>query len=413
MAKDVIYYSEQPDHYYSHKITGNSRRDVALNSGKNIKSAANAGKLAYDQFNQMYKEAGLENIPVLNYIKDLYTLGVITSDEYAAASYLTNYQNGNFYPFASNAKAHLDTARLLEKMAANVDLYDNFEAGLLELKEGADKALAGIPDIMKPEYNIIDSGPLESFPIGERKLWTGAELAELNDTNWDPEHYYNLIKQGTSAALNEARFLQAQADAASTINNTAEGASYLDALRNIKSEAISAGATRGARAAAEILQANEATNNFATTQRELAANSDQAIREPLLADAQARLTAREYFNSLAQDRYQQAMTYYTNDTAAVGQQILTDAELWGADLNARAQAYYANAQMNRAYNEAQAGVNASKAALGNSVNELAQLLGYYNEASNDPKKTQSDLFNYVFNTYTNGNSFIDLLNNSK
>lgn len=413
MAKDVINYSEQPDRYYSHKITGNSRRDVALNSGKNIKAAANAGELAYNQFNQMYKEAGLENIPVLNYIKDLYTLGVITSDEYAAAAYLTNYQNGNFYPFASNKETHLATARLLEKMAANVDLYDNFEAGLLELKEGADKALASIPDIMKPEYNIIDSGPLESFPISERKLWTGAELAELNDTNWDPEHYYNLIKNSTSAALDEARFLQAQADAASTINNTAEGASYLDALRNIKSEAISAGATRGARAAAEILQANEATNNFATAQRELAANSDKAIRDPLLADAQARLTAREYFNSLAQDRYQQAMTYYTNDTAAVGQQILTDAELWGADLNARAQAYYANAQMNRAYNEAQAGVNASKAALGNSVNELAQLLGYYNEASNDPKKTQSDLFNYVFNTYTNGNSFIDLLNNSK
>lgn len=381
---------------------------------------------AYNQFHDAYNEAGLDNIDLTSYITALYTTGDLDLDTYKDAmnvidAFETQYADKDpdvFFNLFKSTKSHKATAKLYEAMTHGVASFEEInkltpEELKARLTKGIVDTANSLPGVVAPNYIPVDTGDIASFPISERKLWTGAELAELNDTNWDPEHYYNLIKKGTSAALDEARFLQAQADAASTINNTAEGASYLDALRNIKSEAISAGATRGARAAAEILQANEATNNFATTQRELAANSNKAIQEPLLADAQARLSAREYFDSLAQDRYQQAMTYYMNDTDTVGQQILTDAELYGADLNARAQAAYANAQMNRAYTEAQAAVNASRGAISGIANEYAWLFDRYNEANGgDVAKTYADLNNYFFNSYTGGNikNFVNNLN---
>lgn len=381
---------------------------------------------AYNQFHNAYNEAGLGNIDLTSYITTLYTMGDLDLDTYKDAmdvldKFETQYADKDpdvFFNIFRTTKTHKATAKLYEAMTHGVASFEEIskltpEELKARLTQGVADVANNLPGVAAPNYIPVDTGPIASFPISERKLWTGAELAELNDTNWDPEHYYNLIKKGTSAALDEARFLQAQADAASTINNTAEGASYLDALRNIKSEAISAGATRGARAAAEILQANEATNNFATTQRELAANSNKAIQEPLLADAQARLTAREYFDSLAQDRYQQAMTYYMNDTDAVGQQILTDAELYGADINARAQAAYANAQMNRAYNEAQAAIGVAKNAVNNVANEYAWLFDRYNDANGgDVAKTYSDITNYLFNSYTGGNikNFVNNVN---
>lgn len=381
---------------------------------------------AYNQFHDAYSEAGLDNIDLTSYITTLYTTGELDLDTYKDAmdvldKFEKQYADKDpdvFFNVFKTTKTHKATAKLYEAMTHGVASFEEIsKLTPEELKERLTQGVADVannlPGVATPNYNPVDMGDIASFPIGERKLWTGAELAELNDTNWDPEHYYNLIKKGTSAALDEARFLQAQADAASTINNTAEGASYLDALRNIKSEAISAGATRGARAAAEILQANEATNNFATAQRELATTSNEAMRTPLLEDASARLTAREYFDSLAQDRYQQAMTYYMNDTDAVGQQILTDAELYGADINARAQAAYANAQMNRAYTEAQAAIGAAKSAVNNVANEYAWLFDRYNDANGgDVAKTYSDITNYLFNSYTGGNikNFVNNLN---
>lgn len=383
-------------------------------------SALDASK---NQYTKYMDEANLSNVDIDSYANMLYNLGYLTKEELDLVPTLIEDYNDKrgkynilktYGEIFSDGKKNIKLAKLYEKITSNIDALESLNRLTREGIEESIKANSPVlNNIPGPTYIPVDTGDIASFPISERKLWTGAELAELNDTNWDPEHYYNLIKQGTSAALDEARFLQAQADAASTINNTAEGASYLDALRNIKSEAISAGATRGARAAAEILQANEATNNFATAQRELAANSNKAIQEPLLADASARLTAREYFDSLAQDRYQQAMTYYMNDTDTVGQQILTDAELYGADLNARAQAAYANAQMNRAYNEAQAAVNAAKGAVNNTNNEFLWLLDRFTEANGGNLAEGASLLNkYLTNSYTGAPDFKTFLNNN-
>lgn len=383
-------------------------------------SARDAAK---NQYTKYMDEAGLSSIDLDTYANMLYNLGYLTKDEVELVpALIENYNDKRgryniiktYGDIFSNKDKNVKLAKLYEKITSNIDVLESLN-GLT--REGIEASIISnspvLNNIPGPSYIPVDTGDIASFPIGERRLWTGAELAELNDTNWDPEHYYNLIKQGTSTALDEARFLQAQADAASTINNTAEGASYLDALRNIKSEAISAGATRGARAAAEIIQSNEATNNFATAQRELAADSNKAIQEPLLADASARLSAREYFDSLAQDRYQQAMTYYTNDTDTVGQQILTDAELYGADLNARAQAAYANAQMNRAYTEAQAAVNAARSAVNNTNNEFLWLLDRFTEASGGNLAEGATLLNkYLTNSYTGAPDFKTFLNNN-
>lgn len=354
-------------------------------------------------------------------IKDLMTLenmtGLIDLEDpkYAKGLYLVNNfanadsnSNGIRHIFdrlkaAKNAgnKEERESARaLIHDLVINVDslniasnyLKDNFET----IKQGA------IDSISVPAPSYLDTS-FVGRTVNETpaQLMTGQEMADLYKVNYDPNYYYDLIKQGTEANVDLARYENEQALNASQLDNVKNMASYLGAMRNTKAEAISSGATEGARAANEVLNNLSAMNNFATGQSEVASDIIKNISRPLLDNSQARITADTYYNSLANMLATGALLNYASDVDRYGQELVTNSELYTADQNLRGQRAMANGTMAGAYANAQANAQAN-------VDKINQYYDYLEKQlrSNAPMNAltmlnQDTLKQYSNNSYNN------------
>ena len=96
-------------------------------------------------------------------------------------------------------------------------------------------------------------------------------------------------------------------------NNTTDATSYLDAIRNIKSEAIQNGMSNGARAAADLLAANEVIKNKVASNQDVATQRFEAINDALLNRAQTELNTLDIYGNLAQSLGSSATQLYAND----------------------------------------------------------------------------------------------------
>ena len=436
MAKDVVKYSDNLKTYWE-RLADNSRDLWSKGQGLNIPaqqinqfiSLINTIKQtaypSYAQFHEAYKQKGLTADDLDNYLTTLYRSGRLDLDTYKDALnsldlYEEKYGNaskdlpGAFakkrFDFFSSGKSKKEIAKLYEAMTEGLDVYDNINTMTIdELADGIrNNIIANAPTISgppAPNYNVVRTGAPDSFPVGTVPLWTGQELADLNKTNYDPNHYYDIIKQGTEANVLRDRFGVDQRDIASRTQDSRLNASYLDNIRNIKAESIAAGATRGARAANEMLATNKTISSYADTQNKVRQTNYDAMLDSLLNDAAAKITAQEYFNNLANTRYNEGIQFYANDTDSQGQELLTDAELYSADVQDRAQAAYANALMDAAYNKASAQASVAQGAVNGPANEYAWLLKTFDKANgNNIRKSVSDMDAYIFNRYTGQNS---------
>lgn len=382
---------------------------------------------SYLQFHDAYNQTGLTADDLDNYLLTLYNRGKINFNTYEEAlNSLKKYEKKfgpdtgvlgkSFFEIFTSSANKKQMAQLYEAMTEGLDVYkDVDEMTIDELAKGIrDGIMANAPAISgpaAPNYNVVRTGAPDSYPVGPVPLWTGQELADLNNTNYDPNHYYDIIKQGTEANVLRDRFGVNQRDIASRTQDSRLNASYLDNIRNIKSEAIAAGATRGARAANEMLATNEAISNYADKQNEVRQTNYDAMLNSLLADASARVTAREYFDNLANTRYNEGIQFYANDTDAQGQELLTDAELYSADMQDRAQAVYANALMDQAYNQNRATADVAQGAINGLANEYAWLFNTFAKANNNNiPRTVSDMDSYIFNRYTGQNNLKNFAN---
>lgn len=432
MAKDVVKYSDNLKTYWE-RLADNSRDLWSKGQGLNIPAQQinqfmslvdTVGQTAYPsyaQFHEAYKQKGLTADDLDNYLTTLYRSGRLDLDTYKDALnsldlYEEKYGNASkdlpgafakeWFDFFSSGKSKKEIAKLYEAMTEGLDVYDNIDTMTIdELADGIrNNIIANAPTISgppAPNYNVVRTGTPDGFPVGTVPLWTGQELADLNKTNYDPNHYYDIIKQGTEANVLRDRFGVDQRDIASRTQDSRLNASYLDNIRNIKAESIAAGATRGARAANEMLATNKAISNYADTQNKVRQTNYDAMLDSLLDDAAAKITAQEYFNNLANTRYNEGIQFYANDTDSQGQELLTDAELYSADVQDRAQAAYANALMDAAYNKASAQASVAQGAVNGPANEYAWLLKTFDKANgNNIRKSVSDMDAYIFNRYT-------------
>lgn len=382
---------------------------------------------SYLQFHDYLKEYNLTPEDVINYVNTLYVNGRLDKDLYSKTinsleKYEKKYADDKsglsraWFEAWTSLQNQSDMAKLYDVMAENLDVYDNVNTMTIdELAKGIrDGMLANAPTISgppAPNYNVVRTGTPDSFPVGTVPLWTGQELADLNKTNYDPNHYYDIIKQGTEANVLRDRFGVDQRDIASRTQDSRLNASYLDNIRNIKAESIAAGATRGARAANEMLATNKAISGYADTQNKVKQTNYNAMLDSLLADASAKITAQEYFNNLANTRYNEGIQFYANDTDSQGQELLTDAELYSADVQDRAQAAYANALMDAAYNKASAQASVAQGAVNGAANEYAWLFNTFAKANNNNiPRTVSDMDSYIFNRYTGQNNLKNFYN---
>ena len=451
MAKNVVKYSENIGNTAKQQATNIFKDHIKngdysmllpivglpIRAQDGFSALVNGGTVADDalynsaqQFYKDYYDAGLTADDLDNYLTTLYRADKIDTKTYKnAINSLDRYQETHdedssilsqtWWDAWTSRMNKKELAQLYEAMTEGLNVYDNVNTMTIdELAKGVrDGVLANAPTISgppAPNYNVVRTGTPDSFPVGTVPLWTGQELADLNKTNYDPNHYYDIIKQGTEANVLRDRFGVDQRDIASRTQDSRLNASYLDNIRNIKAESIAAGATRGARAANEMLATNKAISGYADTQNKVRQTNYGAMLDSLLDDASAKITAQEYFNNLANTRYNEGVQFYANDTDSQGQELLTDAELYSADVQDRAQAAYANALMDAAYNKASAQASVAQGAVNGPANEYAWWLKTFDKANgNNIRKSVSDMDAYIFNRYTgqpNVKSFLNTTN---
>ena len=238
--------------------------------------------------------------------------------------------------------------------------------------------------------------------VAPLKLYTNKELAELMNLDFD---YNNILQDYENAAQADVEYKTWLSD---LIANNSERddaynqTSYLDAIRNVKSDAIIKGMSNGARAAAEVVANKEAIQNKVDEQTDAATQRFETLNEALLNRAQAPLNATDVYNGLAQKLGSGVNTLYATDVNRRGQDLLTNANLLSADENLRSNRMAQNNLMAAMYN-----ANRASNAVANA--QAAEGLNYFRDITlpandNDWRRALSD---YIKTAYIQNTGFSD------
>ena len=210
------------------------------------------------------------------------------------------------------------------------------------------------------------------------KLYSNKELADLYNLDYNFENIKKDYEAGAQADVDYSTWASDLIKNAGELDNTKNVASYLDAIRGVKSDAVLNGISTGARAAAEVLANKEAMQNKVNTNAEVATQRMDVMNDALLKRAQAALNATKVYNDLAQHLGSTSSTLYSNDVNRLGADLLANANFFSADENLRANRMAANNIMASAYNAAKA---QQKALYGSGVNNYEDVFRRYLNAN--------------------------------
>lgn len=388
----------------------------------------NYGKIkdAQSRYNTAVNQAGLQDMSVRDVVSNLYLGGKINETEYKSALKTVDEiekETGKTLWVDDKEWTLLGTSWSKGKSQNLINLYDTLANNVPSIKIATAESLKALPEDIRnsfsskvpdiknaptPEYEDVNFKGLQR-DVAPVKLWSGQELADLHNIDYNPNTYYDLIKAGTSAAVDLANYTSAQQAHAANVDDTKQVTSYLDSIRNTKADAIAEGATLGARRANELLANVDSINNYATNQANVAQERFNTVDKQLLADAQANLTARGYFDQLAQTLSGHSNTLYANDTDRFGQDWLSNAEFYTADQNLRGQRAYANANMYASAAQANASINASRYAASQEADEYKWVFDNFLRANNNNvTKAVVDMDDYIFRRY-NGQGAYDYI----
>lgn len=363
---------------------------------------------AYNTYKTNLEKTGLGKADTRQIIDRAYEDGDLTFEEYKGA--LQEYErfekhndvdgDGSFWYKAVSGTEFKNLKKLyttLNKKSGTIAAASYKTADQLKGSLG-DALRATLPDIKDaPGYTAFDEEFENKSQEAEyMKLWSGRELADLHGIDYDVDTYYDLIKQGTQANLEYTDYLSRQMNEASMMDDTRNAVSYLDSIRNSKAEALSSGATAGAKAAQEVLATRTAMDSYAANQADVAAQRYKTVEQALLDDASVKLTATDYFNKLAQSLATDSGTLYANDSERYAAEQAMYGSMYAANESLR-QAYIdANAGMFASNVSAQASINAAKSATQSSIDEYMWMLDRYIGANNgNAKQAQLDFEDYL------------------
>jgi hypothetical protein len=168
-----------------------------------------------------------------------------------------------FNELFTDTKSDNEDADLIGRLNQTVDLINSMNLDIapeLLTSEGGAYYVPS-PDsytsaMINPNDYQVDVNPV--------KRYTNQELADLYNINYSVDDYYNLLKQGTEAAIDYGKFVNEQNLNTVLASDAQEQNAYLDSIRNTKAESIINGATLGARMANELLD-NVAANQAYST----------------------------------------------------------------------------------------------------------------------------------------------------
>lgn len=358
----------------------------------------------YSTYLKNARKTGADKINTKDALEWLRTYDYISTEDYDLAvqeykEFEKQYADGDpdwIYNFASTGKKF----KALKNAYQKLNEHSNAFAKAAKLtatdlkgvvKDHFEAAAGKIRDIDTPSYFDTDFAN-EIQSAEPMRLMTGKEMAELHNIDYDPNTYYDLIKQGTQADIAYTDYLSRQMNEASMIEDTKNVNSYLDSIRNNKAEALASGATAGARAAQEVLAQRENISNYANNQLNVASERYNTVEEALINDAQAKLTARDYFNNIAQSLATDAMTLYASDAERYAAEQMMYANIFDANEYLRQERIKANGEMAGAYAANQANVNAARGSLKDQESELAFIIDrVFGANGHDPIKSFNQL----------------------
>lgn len=385
---------------------------------------------AYRSYSKALESNGLTDLNLEDVVGRMYSEGALDRSEYSKSlSLLKEYDstfsksNGwdDFWQSLGHTKAtHSDTAKLFNKITAYIPEISNVAYTAANyLPEDIKKAFyTNLPKVTgAPAPNYLDT----SFDINQRevdpvKLWSGQEMADLHSLDYDVNNMYDLVKARTGAQVDLGQFKSAYANNTAGLTNTQERVGYLDSIRNNKADSIAKGATAGARAANDLLAMTENFKARSDNNAQVAVDRYAMVDQQLKADAQARLTARNYFDKLAQSMSTDSIGLYANDTARFGQDHRTNADMYRADQSLRGNRIYANAQMAGAQAQANAAINAAQSGINAQADEYAWIFNSFLQGNNgNVVRAKADMDDYIFKVYSGGTGAFDYMNklNSK
>lgn len=390
-------------------------------------------KDAYTNYKNVIQNNNLGALDTRDLIEQLWTSGNITASEYKDAlnslNSLEKIANSNstdldtiFNRLTTSSKTYNQAMNLYDLISRKASTLDTSTRGSYEdlVNAATNSFYEGLPEIGNaPTPGYLDTNfQGEQLQVTDPKLWTGQELADLHNINYDTNHYYDLIKQGTQANLKLGEFTNAQLDALINSTTTTEANDYLNSIRNSKSEAINNGITSGARAASEVLANANAVAARAQTYADAANTKADNMKNLIEADAKANLAAREYFDSIAQSLSTDSANLYYSDVDRYGQEILSNAELYTADQNLRGARLEANADMYANMLTANSQINNVRNSVNAESDELAWL--FNNALTARPNLSERERINaaynavndYIFRTYNNGTNRFDYIKNA-
>lgn len=290
------------------------------------------------------------------------------------ASYL-GYLNGDTHKNAMKAYSKLksydyDVGKLSNKERESlINMYDQLYKGDDNFRNEINKYYANLTDADKMAFldNVISSSASVPAPayldtsfdnyqreVAPLKLWTNKELADYMNIDFDFDNILKDYEKAAQAKVDYSTWLSDLAANNSEREDAYNQTSYLDAIRNVKSDAIIKGMSNGARAAAEVVANKEAIKNKVNEQQKTATQRFETMNDSLLERAQAAINTRDTYQSLAKDLGTNVDALYNNDVARRGQDLLTNANLYAADETLRSNRMAQNNLMSAMYNAASA-----------------------------------------------------------
>ena len=290
------------------------------------------------------------------------------------ASYL-GYLNGDTHKNAMKAYSKLksydyDVGELNNKERESlINMYDQLYKGDDNFRNEINKYYANLTDADKMAFldNVISNSASVPAPayldtsfdnyqreVAPLKLWTNKELADYMNIDFDFDNILKDYEKAAQAKVDYSTWLSDLAANNSEREDAYNQTSYLDAIRNVKSDAIIKGMSNGARAAAEVVANKEAIKNKVNEQQKAATQRFETMNDSLLERAQAAINTRDTYQSLAKDLGTNVDTLYNNDVARRGQDLLTNANLYAADETLRSNRMAQNNLMAAMYNAASA-----------------------------------------------------------
>ena len=290
------------------------------------------------------------------------------------ASYL-GYLNGDTHKDAMKAYSKLksydyDVGKLRNKERESlINMYDQLYKGDDNFRNEINKYYANLTDADKMAFldSVISSSASVPAPayldtsfdnyqreVAPLKLWTNKELADYMNIDFDFDNILKDYEKAAQAKVDYSTWLSDLAANNSEREDAYNQTSYLDAIRNVKSDAIIKGMSNGARAAAEVVANKEAIKNKVNEQQKTATQRFETMNDSLLERAQAAINTRDTYQSLAKDLGTNVDALYNNDVARRGQDLLTNANLYAADETLRSNRMAQNNLMAAMYNAASA-----------------------------------------------------------